>query len=141
MLGKLKKTIVVSNCDILVDIDYYDLYEFHKKNNYDLTIVSAFKTVGVPYGNIELDKNGNFIKMNEKPVQNFLINTGFYIFDNHILGEIPKNTFLNFDKFDHKLNRKKFKIGTYPIDEKLWKDIGQSLNMKKKMNCLRFYWL
>ena len=27
-----------------------------------------------------------------------LINTGFYIFDNHILGEIPKNTFLNFDK-------------------------------------------
>ena len=70
--------------------------------------------------------------MNEKPVQNFLINTGFYIFDSHILSEIPKNTFLNFDKLVHKLNRKKFKIGTYPIDEKLWKDIGQSPEYDKR---------
>lgn len=126
-----KKQFIVSNCDIIVDVDFYDLYKFHNENKNDLTIVSAFKTFELSYGNIIIDKNGDFFEMIEKPKKNFLFNTGVYILNSSTLKEIPKNKNYNFDLFINKLKNKNFKLGVYPISEKLWKDIGHSPDYDK----------
>ncbi|NLD97891.1 MAG: CBS domain-containing protein, partial [Synergistaceae bacterium] len=46
----LKETFFVSNCDILVDVNYTSALEFHRENGYAFTVVGALKKVNVPYG-------------------------------------------------------------------------------------------
>lgn len=50
----LKETFFVSNCDILVDVNYTSALEFHRDNGYAFTVVGALKKVNVPYGVIHL---------------------------------------------------------------------------------------
>ena len=47
---KIKKDFFVANCDTIADIDYKDLYLFHKKNLNSITIVASAKEHQVPYG-------------------------------------------------------------------------------------------
>ena len=121
---KLKKTIFVSNCDIIIEEDYYDIYKYHKENNNDITIVSAIKHVEIPYGVMETEKGGKLITMTEKPEYTFQINTGMYILEPHIIQQIPDNKFYHITDLIEEIN-KKGKVGVFPISEKSWHDIGQ----------------
>ena len=121
---KLHKTTFVSNCDIIIEEDYYDIYKYHKKNNNDITVVSAIKHVEIPYGVMETEKGGNLIGMREKPEYTFQINTGMYILEPHIIDQIPDNKFYHITDLIEEIN-KKGKVGVFPIPEKSWHDIGQ----------------
>ena len=33
----------VSNCDIIINCDYFEIYKFHKKDKFDLTLVSSIQ--------------------------------------------------------------------------------------------------
>ena len=61
----------------------------------------------------------------EKPIYNFLVNTGFYVVNPKILKFIKINQYLDMDVLINFLSKKKFKIGVYPLDEKSWLDFGQ----------------
>ena len=93
--GKMKTPFFVTNCDIIINTDYNILYEFHKNNKYDLTLVAAAKTFTVPYGTCVLNDKGNLSHINEKPSYEFLTNTGLYILNPDLLELIPKNKFFH----------------------------------------------
>ena len=61
----------------------------------------------------------------EKPIYNFLVNTGFYVVNPRILKFIKINQYLDMDILINFLLKKKFKIGVYPLDENSWLDFGQ----------------
>jgi len=121
---KLNKTVFVSNCDIIIEEDYYEIYKYHKENNNDITVVSAIKNIEIPYGVMETEKGGNLIGMTEKPNFTFQINTGMYILEPHIIQKIPDNEFYHITDLIETIN-KKGKVGVFPIPEKSWHDIGQ----------------
>ena len=121
---ELNKTIFVSNCDIIIEEDYYDIYKYHKANNNDITVVSAIKHIEIPYGVMETKEGGNLISMTEKPEFTFQINTGMYILEPHIIQRIPDNEFYHITDLIEEIN-KKGKVGVFPIPEKSWHDIGQ----------------
>lgn len=121
---RLKKTIFVSNCDIIIEEDYAEIYKYHKKNKNDITIVSALKHIEIPYGVMETEKGGNLIEMIEKPEYTFQINTGMYILEPHIIELIPNNEFYHITDLIEKVNENG-KVGVFPIPEKSWYDIGQ----------------
>ena len=56
--GKINTPFFVSNCDIVIDQDLRDVYDYHKENHNDLTIVTAVKSFRIPYGVIETGENG-----------------------------------------------------------------------------------
>lgn len=120
----LRKTIFVSNCDIIIEEDYYDIYKYHKESKNDITVVSAMKHIEIPYGVMETEKGGNLIGMTEKPEFTFQINTGMYILEPHIIQQIPDNEFYHITDLIEEVN-KKGKVGVFPIPEKSWHDIGQ----------------
>ena len=93
--GKMETPFFVTNCDIIINTDYNVLYEFHKNNKYDLTLVAAAKTFTVPYGTCVLNDKGNLSHINEKPSYEFLTNTGLYILNPDLLELIPKNKFFH----------------------------------------------
>ncbi|MCH9740107.1 MAG: NTP transferase domain-containing protein [Epsilonproteobacteria bacterium] len=120
----LNKTIFVSNCDIIIDDDYADIYNYHKENNNDITIVSAVKHVSIPYGVMETEKGGNLIGMTEKPEFTFQVNTGMYILEPHVIKRIPENEFYHITDLIEEINDSG-KVGVFPVAEKSWHDIGQ----------------
>ncbi len=122
---KINTTFFVSNCDIVIDQDYREIYDFHKENNYDISMIAALKHYSIPYGTIETGKNGEMISMKEKPELSFKINTGMYILEPHVLKSIPDNEFLHITDLIEKVKKNGGKIGVFPISEKAWMDIGQ----------------
>lgn len=128
---KLNSTFFVSNCDIIIDQDFEDIYEYHKTNKNDITIVSALKNHTIPYGTIETGKNGILKKLSEKPQVTYQINTGVYILEAHVLNHIPEDEFYHITHLIENIKEKKGKVGVFPISEGAWQDIGEWDEYKK----------
>lgn len=127
-------TFFVSNCDIMVNADYSEILEFHKSGNYDLTLIASMQHHIVPYGVCEIENGGNLKHIIEKPEYDFLVNTGMYILETHILEQIPKDKYFHITHLIEKLQKLEKKIGVYPISEKSWTDIGQWDEYRKTIN-------
>ena len=123
--GQINSPFFLTNCDVLIDADFGDIYEFHKENKNIITIVCAFKHITIPYGVIELDSNGDIDKVTEKPQMNFLTNTGVYVVDQRVVDELADNTAIGFPDIIEKYRAEGEKVGVYPVGENSWMDMGQ----------------
>ena len=71
-----------------------------------------------------MDPNtGNLKKMIEKPVLDYLVNTGFYVLSPSVLNLIPSNKKFEMNELIERVNKKKINI--YPIHNDDWIDIGE----------------
>ena len=136
MKKKINKTFFVTNCDILIDTDYGDLLNYHKKNKNSVTIVASFRDYEIPYGDCKIDKKGQLVNLNEKPKINFLANTGMYLMDRDIIDFIPKNTKFDVTDLIQKLKKNKKRVGVFPVSENSWLDVGQWNEYRKTINSL-----
>lgn len=134
--GKIKQTFFVSNCDILVDADYTDILNFHKKNKYAITMVCSMKHIVVPYGVVQITKGGQLKNMKEKPEFDFFVSTGLYILEPNVLKLIPGNQKFHMTQLVDKVKKANGKIGVYPIEDKAWVDIGQLKEYKRTIGLL-----
>lgn len=123
--NKLNKDFILTNCDIISNIDYTDFYRFHKSNNNDMTIIASSKSLKVPYGVIEAKEDLLLSKITEKPELNFLINIGIYALKPSIIRYIPKNQYFDMPDLIKKLKDNNKTIGIYSIYEDQWFDVGQ----------------
>ena len=123
--GVIKSTFMVTNCDVVIDIDHNDLIDFHKENKCDLTLVASAKEIVIPYGACEINEEGYLEKILEKPKLDYLINAGLYVIEPEILSYIPKNSFFHITDLIKKIKKDNKKVGVYPIDDDSWIDIGQ----------------
>jgi len=134
--GKFDKPFFITNCDIIIKADYVKLYEFHKKNNCDITLVASAKEYIIPYGTCELNSDGNLAHINEKPKYDFLINSGLYVLNPATLNLIPKDKFYHITHLIEDAKNQGNKIGVFPIDDDDWIDIGQWTEYKKAIDKL-----
>ena len=132
--GKFDKPFFVTNCDIIIKTDYASLYEFHQKNNYDITLVASAKEYIIPYGTCELNGDGHLSHINEKPKYDFLINTGLYILNPDVLNLIPKDKFYHITHLIEDAKNQGKKIGVFPVDDDNWIDIGQWTEYQKAID-------
>jgi len=123
--GEIKKSFFISNCDIIIEEDYGEIYKYHIEHGNELTIVAALKHYPIPYGTIETGEGGSLKKLSEKPELTFKINTGMYLLEPHLLEEIPENKFFHITDLIESIRKRGGKIGVFPVSEKSWKDIGE----------------
>jgi NDP-sugar pyrophosphorylase family protein len=131
LMGQFNQPFFVTNCDIIIKIDYASLLEFHKKGGYDITLVASAKEYIIPYGTCELNRDGHLSHINEKPKYDFLINTGLYVMDPDILGLIPPNKFYHITHLIEEAKNQGKKVGVFPIDDDSWIDVGQWAEYRK----------
>lgn len=91
--NKIKSDFFLTNCDVLFDVNYDDIYNFHKKSKNHITIVASEKEYQLQYGVCNLTKSGKLIKILEKPSFDYIINAGLYVMDMKILNLIPKKKY------------------------------------------------
>jgi dTDP-glucose pyrophosphorylase len=120
----VNSTFFVINCDTLVDIDLNDLLNYHKENGNLITVVSALKSMHIPYGTIETEDNGIIKGMKEKPDYVYQVNAGLYILEPDVLKYIEKDRFLNITDLINKAISCGDQVGAFPVPEGAWVDIG-----------------
>lgn len=135
--NKYNKTFFMTNCDILIEEDYGEILEFHKKNNNIITMVCAEKNMVIPYGTVEVSEKGKAISLKEKPSLSFVVNTGLYVIEPEFLDMIPEGTFVHITDVIQKCIDSGMNVGVYKISEEKWLDMGQLEElekMKQKLN-------
>lgn len=131
--NKLYGTFFVINCDILVDVDLAELMNFHKKSKNIITIVSVIKNFQIPYGTLQTKKNGKLVKLQEKPIETYQINSGLYILEPKVFDYIDDNKFLHITTLIEKLMDNGIQVGVFPVNENSWTDIG---NLKEYLKLI-----
>lgn len=126
LLPKMKSdSFFVSNCDIVISSDYSEIYEFHKKGNFSMTLVCCMRNFVIPYGIVELGSKGTLSKIVEKPEYHFMVNAGMYVLERAVLDLIPQNKAFDINNLIDKIKNKGGRIGVFPINEVAWIDVGQ----------------
>jgi len=134
--GKYNESILVTNCDIIIKTNYIDLYKFHQKNNYDITLVASMKNYTIPYGTCELNTEGHLKQINEKPEFDFLVNTGLYALNPDVLRLIPEGKMYHITQLIDDAKKGGMQVGVYPIDDDSWIDVGQWAEYQKAVEQL-----
>lgn len=137
--NQLTENFFITNCDTLLRSDYYDLIDFHLKNQCLLTIVGCQINESIPYGICKINsKNRKLTEIVEKPKNTFIANTGFYIANKSIIEFIPKNKEFNMDKLINILLHKKLNVSVYPVTQDQWLDVGNWSVYNKTKEKLEF---
>jgi dTDP-glucose pyrophosphorylase len=130
-LKNKNKKYLISNCDVILDIDYNYLINFHKKKKFDITIVSSIQRDRIPYGVCKI-KDNQLLNIVEKPEKNYFANTGLYLVNSKVFKLIKKNENISFVDLINKALKKKMNIGAYPVPSNAWIDLGQSADFIRK---------
>lgn len=128
---KFDKPVFITNCDALILADYADIYKYHNENKNDITMVSALKNIQVPYGVLHTGDNGIIESMEEKPKLSYFINTGMYIINPETIDLIPDGTVFHMTHLVDRVMKNGGKVGTYPVSEDSFLDMGEPDEMKR----------
>ena len=69
--------------------------------------------------------------MEEKPKLSYFINTGMYVINPETIDLIPDNTMFHMTHLVEKVMQSGGKVGTYPISEDSFLDMGEFEEMKR----------
>mgnify|MGYP003586612908 CR=1 FL=1 len=129
--GRINRTFFMTNCDVIIEYDYADVLNYHKKQKNLLTMICAVKQINIPYGTVSLDEGGNIMSMQEKPTVSMVTNTGFYVIEPEFLNYIPNDTFIHITDVIQKCIDGGLKIGAYTVSERAWLDMGEAHELDK----------
>ena len=135
---RINNSVMVSNCDTIIDCDYSEIVKFHNKNNYQISIVGSMKHFTIPYGICEIENGGVLRNLTEKPEYDYLVNTGMYILTKDTLDLIPEKQQYHVTDLIKTVKSNGGRIGVFPISEKSWIDIGQWDEYRKSLKSLGF---
>ena len=121
--------ILVTNSDLLTNIDYEDFFCKFIESNADLSIATIPYNVDIPYAIFETEGD-KILSLKEKPSYKFPANAGIYLFKRCLLDFVPKNKFYNATDFIELCIEKKLVVYSYPIHT-YWLDIGKMDDFKK----------
>ena len=129
--NRFEDTFFFANCDVLLTANYGKMLQFHKENGNTITMICAYKNMTIPYGTVEIGKNGVIEEMKEKPVVSFLTNTGMYIVEPEVTNDIQEDVSISFPEIIEMEKRKGRKVAVFPISENDWMDMGQLSELEK----------
>lgn len=122
-------TVLISNSDILTNLDYEDFYKDFLNSEADLSVVTIPYEVLVPYAVLETER-GKVKSFKEKPTYTYYSNGGIYLVKRDLLNLIPDNQFYNATDLMQVLIDKGKKVKSYPL-RGYWLDIGNPEDFKK----------
>lgn len=122
-------TVLITNSDLLTNLDYEYFYLDFLKKDADFTVVTIPYHVNVPYAVVETE-NGQIHDFTEKPTYTYYSNGGIYLVKRELLDLIPKGVAFNATDFMEKLIAMKKRVISYPHNG-YWLDIGRHADYEK----------
>ena len=121
--NKIKNDFLLTNCDVVTNLDYSKLLNFHQVNKNLFTIAIKKYSFSIEYGVVKIKKNkiSNFI---EKPQHQELVSTGVYAINPQLIKNLTKNKRLDVNLFIDNLKNQNINISPFLLYEE-WDDVGK----------------
>lgn len=132
LIDNLDDNFLVCNGDILTDMDFKTLFEYHLSKDSLLTVATYRRNAFIDFGVIETDNDGVVNNFIEKPSHHLTVSCGIYVFSKKVLDFVPDDKPFGFDDLMFKLLLEKQKIHTFEFNG-YWLDIGRPDDYKKAL--------
>jgi len=120
---KPSEPFFVMNGDLLTDVNFESLLDYHMINNSIGTMCVREYDFQVPFGVVKTE--GHQIKsIIEKPIHNFFVSAGIYMLDPSCIDLIPQDEFYDMPTLFDLLIQNKETTVSFPLSE-YWLDIGR----------------
>ncbi|MDP1604437.1 MAG: nucleotidyltransferase family protein [Legionella sp.] len=123
MREKLIEPFFVMNGDLLTNINFEHLYDYHLASQAVATMCVREYDFQVPYGVVNI-VDSKITSIDEKPVHKFFVSAGIYMFTPEILSMIPNGEFLDMPALFESIIESENVASSFPIYE-YWLDIGR----------------
>ena len=123
---------VLTNGDVLTDINYSKLLDFHFNHHAYLTVAIKSHEWQNPFGVVEID-GLEIVELKEKPIHYSYINAGIYVLSQGSVGFLEEGRYCDLPELISKVKLKKNKVIAYPIHEP-WLDIGNPNDLQLARN-------
>lgn len=124
LIDDLDETFLMMNGDILTDIDFNKLIQYHIDNGGVATIATKDRTVDIDFGVIESTSDNVLTGYIEKPSFNYHVSMGVYVFEPSVMQHIKKGAYTDFPDVIKTLIADGKKVMSYPF-QGYWLDIGR----------------
>lgn len=126
---KISKNIIITNADMLSNLSFKELLNFHISNKSDASVSVKVMNFKENYGLVDL-KGIEIDKFNEKPTVRRYVNCGVYALSSKNLKYLKKDQEIDMISFLEKLKYSNKKLIAFPIYEG-WLDLGKKKNLAK----------
>jgi dTDP-glucose pyrophosphorylase len=124
-----KDPVVVTNGDVLSNLDYSEILQFHLTNGSSGTMAVRHHELVHPFGVVHLE-GLNIKSIEEKPVYRNYINAGVYVISAEAIKTLVPGVYTNMTDFFATLIARSEVICAYPIHES-WTDVGRPEDLKE----------
>jgi dTDP-glucose pyrophosphorylase len=126
---KPKIPIIVTNGDVISDIDYGEILDFHMHNEAVATMAVTSYQWQNPFGVVNMD--GIVISgFEEKPIIKSYINAGVYVLSPIVIDYLRPGVPCDMPELFERLRQDSKKIVAYPMHEP-WLDVGRPIDLEK----------
>jgi NDP-sugar pyrophosphorylase family protein len=129
---KTSHPIVVTNGDVICDVKYSDILDFHLKHGAGATMAVRLQERQNPYGVVKME-GVKIIGFEEKPCEKFHVNAGIYVISSESLQFLNVDAFTDMPDFFDTLNTRNFTNFAYPMHEP-WLDVGNPVDFQQANN-------
>jgi NDP-sugar pyrophosphorylase family protein len=120
---------VVMNGDVVTDIHYADLLDFHSRHEASATMAVRTHEWQHPYGVVQT-RGVDIIGFEEKPIAKSHINAGVYVLSPEALGELAYGAVCDMPTLFERLHAGARRTVAYPMHEP-WLDVGRPDDLEK----------
>ena len=124
--------IIMINGDILTNLDYNKLLDYHNSNNSSATVVVRDYEHQVPFGVIK-SKDFKIKDIVEKPSYKYFVNAGIYVLNPDLYNSVKKDEIIDMPDLLKKHLNLNGGVGMYPLHE-YWTDIGSHDDFNQAIN-------
>lgn len=124
LVSGLDDTFLVMNGDLLTNLDFNELIEFHRQQGAILTIATHRREVKIDLGVLEVDSQNRITNYLEKPSSTYHVSMGIYVYEARVLKYIDPGQYVDFPDLVLRLLKEDEKVSAYQTDC-LWLDIGR----------------
>lgn len=129
LMSKPQEPLLVINGDILSQVDYRAMLEYHNEHKAALTVGVRQYDMKVPFGVVNT-KGAEVQSLEEKPLFSFLVNAGIYLLAPGTLRFIEVGKHLDMTDLIKILVAQEKKVVSFPIIE-YWLDVGNPQDYEK----------
>ncbi|QWD66550.1 nucleotidyltransferase family protein [Polynucleobacter sp. MWH-Aus1W21] len=124
-----KYPFVVTNGDVITDIRYGEILDFHLRHQAAATMAVRVHEWQHPFGVVEI--NGvEIIGFEEKPIARSHVNAGVYVIEPDSLAQLQKDARCDMPTLFERLQEKTQRTVAYPMHEP-WLDVGRPDDLAK----------
>lgn len=124
LVPDLDKTFLVMNGDLLTNINFNELVQFHQEKKAAVTIAVHRRQVKIDLGVLDFDDSYQITGYHEKPTMDYHVSMGIYVYEPSVLRYIEKGIYLDFPTLVLRLLAAGETVVAYPTDC-MWLDIGR----------------